>query len=577
MLENTINNQEVKILSKFREYQSMPFAIIGGFGVCLICAYLWAAIMVITNYQVGIIAIGLGLAVGFAVRYFGAGVDYSYSIVGAGLAFLGCMLGNLFAQIGFISQAQSLSYLDVVMLLDLSIIKDIMVESFSPMDLIFYAIAAYEGFKFAIRPVEDSDLLDFSENKLDATPPLHSLRMPLAVGCFVAIVFLSFLSSGSKTGEQTFYYEDGSVMSTGNYIDGLQDGEWKYYHTTGEQQAMGSYITGLEEGQWNYFDSLGQKIKSIDYMKGMSHGTYMTYNNGTVIDSGRFHLNREVGRWISKHDNGMLASSGNFERGKTEGDWQFYQENGLLSSQGSYKSGNQDGAWKHYDLEGELLEEVVYKEGELDKVMYVKEDGKELVVGGNGYYSLKYDNGNISSEGLIKDGKFDGIWKGYYLNGDMESETQHIGEDITLLAMYDRAGDLMVKDGNGQVISTYDSGNLSQQGEIVNGKRHGTWMTYYDDPAIKSTEINYKNGVLDGDYMGYAYDGSMYVEGEYKDDLQVGLWKWYYLGGTPESEVNFIKGEKDGVQTFYNESGIEVKQEIYKNGKFLEEKILGDE
>ena len=40
----------------------------------------------------------------------------------------------------------------------------------------------------------------------------------------------------------------------------------------------------------------------------------------------------------------------------------------------------------------------------------------------DGYNSFYYDNGNLSSEGMMKSGKPDGYWKTYYENGIIKSE-----------------------------------------------------------------------------------------------------------------------------------------------------------
>ena len=40
----------------------------------------------------------------------------------------------------------------------------------------------------------------------------------------------------------------------------------------------------------------------------------------------------------------------------------------------------------------------------------------------NGYNKFYYDNGALSSEGNMKDGKPDGYWKNYYKNGKIKTE-----------------------------------------------------------------------------------------------------------------------------------------------------------
>src|ERR1700741_1241988 len=40
----------------------------------------------------------------------------------------------------------------------------------------------------------------------------------------------------------------------------------------------------------------------------------------------------------------------------------------------------------------------------------------------NGFNTFYYDNGEISSEGMLRDGKPDGYWKTYSVNGVIKSE-----------------------------------------------------------------------------------------------------------------------------------------------------------
>ena len=47
---------------------------------------------------------------------------------------------------------------------------------------------------------------------------------------------------------------------------------------------------------------------------------------------------------------------------------------------------------------------------------------QETYVDPNGYNTFYFQNGNVSSEGILKDGKPIGYWKTYYDNGQIKSE-----------------------------------------------------------------------------------------------------------------------------------------------------------
>ncbi len=82
---------------------SLGRAFAGGAGAAVLGAVLWAFITVMTTFQIGWMAIGVGALVGFAVKFFGRGTEQTYGFAGAGLALFGCVIGNLMASCAFIS------------------------------------------------------------------------------------------------------------------------------------------------------------------------------------------------------------------------------------------------------------------------------------------------------------------------------------------------------------------------------------------------------------------------------------------------------------------------------------------
>ena len=73
-----------------RSFQSIPYALIGGFVLCVFAAFLWAVVAVGSGYQTGFMAIVVGVIVGAGVRYFGAGFDSIFSVIGGSYAL--CLL-----------------------------------------------------------------------------------------------------------------------------------------------------------------------------------------------------------------------------------------------------------------------------------------------------------------------------------------------------------------------------------------------------------------------------------------------------------------------------------------------------
>ena len=138
--------------------QNLSFGIVGGIVAAAIGAAIWAIITAVTNYQIGWMAVGVGFLVGYAVRISGKGIDKTFGVVGAVLSILGCFAGNLLTACMIISKHQHIPVLQVLSRLDPEIVIEIMKATFSPMDLLFYAIAVYEGYRFSFRRLSKEEL-----------------------------------------------------------------------------------------------------------------------------------------------------------------------------------------------------------------------------------------------------------------------------------------------------------------------------------------------------------------------------------------------------------------------------------
>lgn len=149
---------EATIHLRLRAQQNYPIAALAGSAAAVLGGIVWAAVTVATNYQIGWMAIGVGFAVGFAVRL-GKGIDKAFGVLGAVLALVGCVLGNFFVIVGLASKQAEIGLLQTLGALDYSKVPDLMASTFSPMDLLFYAIAAYEGYKFSFRRVTHEEVL----------------------------------------------------------------------------------------------------------------------------------------------------------------------------------------------------------------------------------------------------------------------------------------------------------------------------------------------------------------------------------------------------------------------------------
>ena len=145
-------------LAKFKSEQDYPKALIVGIIVGILGAALWGMITVITSFQIGYMAIAVGAGVGFSMRVVGKGIDPMFGITGGAIALFACVLGNFFSSMGFVANAVELSFFETLGVFDYSQLLTLMGETFSPIDLLFYGIAAYAGYRFSFRTFTEKDV-----------------------------------------------------------------------------------------------------------------------------------------------------------------------------------------------------------------------------------------------------------------------------------------------------------------------------------------------------------------------------------------------------------------------------------
>ncbi len=156
--------------------QNLGAAGLGGVAAALLGAVLWAAITVVTNYQIGFMAIGVGMLVGYVVRTFGKGVDKPFGFIGGVLTLAGCALGDLLTACALVARQYDVSILKILGGLDLEMAGELMTTYFGPMDLLFYGLAVWEGYKLSFRKLSQEDLQRMLGGE-NAAPPASTARL----------------------------------------------------------------------------------------------------------------------------------------------------------------------------------------------------------------------------------------------------------------------------------------------------------------------------------------------------------------------------------------------------------------
>ena len=95
--------------------------------------------------------LGVGIFVVYAIRYTDNGLTMKFQLLGALLSFLGCAAGNFLTVWHFIiAQYEEVAFGELLANLNPAAVPDIMISTFSGMDLLFYGIAVFEGFRVSL-------------------------------------------------------------------------------------------------------------------------------------------------------------------------------------------------------------------------------------------------------------------------------------------------------------------------------------------------------------------------------------------------------------------------------------------
>jgi hypothetical protein len=161
--EASINEQQIKAaVAKLHSQQNLPLGFLAGLVASLLGATLCAVITVVTKYQIGYMAVGVGFLVGYSIRSFGKGLSPIYGVIGASLALLGCLLGNILSVCSAIADAAQESFLTITlnMFTNPDFMVKAMMATFHPMDLLFYGIAVYQGYQLSFRELTENDAIE---------------------------------------------------------------------------------------------------------------------------------------------------------------------------------------------------------------------------------------------------------------------------------------------------------------------------------------------------------------------------------------------------------------------------------
>jgi len=166
-----------------------------------------------------------------------------------------------------------------------------------------------------------------------------------------------------------------------------------------------------------------------------------------------------------------------------------------------------------------------------------------------------------------------GLWRGVY------EDTKHLryegtfehGTEVGTFTFYDNIKKkeiiaTRVFNKNGEAYTTFFKGKHKvSEGLVVNKKYEGLWLTYHKESTIVMMKENYKNGELHGEKKVYYHDGDIVEESFFAKGIRQGVYKKYALSGKVIEELNYKDGKMDGPAIYRDYQGVVTIEGQYKN------------
>lgn len=271
----------------------------------------------------------------------------------------------------------------------------------------------------------------------------------------------------------------------------------------------------------------------VNFNDGYLHGNYIFGMEGTNEEKGQFYKGCQVGEWIYQGDEQVLLNvkfkdTVNIKR-RIYYNYEFY------------------GGWA---LSRFQMESINGLKRDMDVVYY-------------------YPNSNKLQEGSLVKGKRVGHWKFYNKEGWLKEEhfygVDSILNTIGFFKEYDKEGSLKAKGGLFEGDYQY---NCDAHHSVEESEKN--YLLY----------INSNGDTLINDGKGYvkveSETGALKSEGQIKNGLKTGIWKYYSREGGLKGYGKYIEGKKDGVWLKGDLQGVPVDDETCHSSNYNFRSWSGD-
>jgi len=241
---------------------------------------------------------------------------------------------------------------------------------------------------------------------------------------------------------------------------------------------------------------------------------------------------------------------------KKRGKYKIYFDSGKVKAKGKVKNYHKNGEWKYYDEEGHVVTVAHYQMDTID-----------------GAYTDYFPDGKISVSGTYCKNRKCGNWRMYDSEGHrMSDENMNYGLQDGPQRFWYPNGRLRdsLQFSNGVIQyrkAWFSNGKVKAIETYRDGLAEGKWVVYKDPGLFQDTLPEYTDEYHLGKKHGwhYLWNGASLIEAyHYQDGLPDGTFTRYAYDGKPVLIQNYSKGKLNGTTTFYKD-GKKLKEENYSD------------
>jgi len=180
-----------------------------------------------------------------------------------------------------------------------------------------------------------------------------------------ALVYTGYFRDDKPVGEMKRYFPTGGVRAMMYHDHESTKVRVRFYWQNGELAASGNYIDTQRDSVWTFYSNNTKTVtRRMEYDAGKINGKVQNfYPDGNVAEEIVWENGQKNGSWKQYFKNGQLKTTATYANHKLDGKFASYTPDGKTSIEGVYRNNVRDGEWNRYDEDGNLVITIKYDGG----------------------------------------------------------------------------------------------------------------------------------------------------------------------------------------------------------------------